>query len=135
MMLIPEFSFVSSYVNQDSFTVMLVSIIIYLWLKGIETNWNYKTVIAVGFTCGIVILSYLNGYTIIVATLIVVLITYKKLNSKEFYKKLGLCLGIMFLVSGWFFIRNAMLNNGDFLGISYSRELAEKLADPAHKPS
>ena len=135
IMFIPQFAFSAAYVNQDSFTIMLVAIMIYLWLRGIETNWNYKTVIAVGVTCGVVILSYLNGYTIIVATLVVVLITYKNLNTKEFYKKLAICLGLMFLVSGWFFIRNATINNGDFLGLTHSRELAEELAEPGYKPS
>lgn len=133
--LIPQFAFINSYTNQDSFTIFLTSIMIYLWFKGVEDNWDYKTVIYTGITCGLMLLSYLNGYTIILATLLIVLLSYKDKLSKAFFYKLLLCLGVMFLVSGWFFIRNALHYNGDFLGLRYMSELSETLALDNFKPS
>jgi 4-amino-4-deoxy-L-arabinose transferase-like glycosyltransferase len=135
VMFMPQFAFVCGYVNQDSFTIMLTAIVIYLWLLGIETNWKTKVVVATGITLGVVMLSYLNGYSIIVATLVVVLISYKNKMSKEFLYKFLICIGVMFLVCGWFFIRNAYINNGDFLGLSYSKVVAEELAIPSYRPS
>ena len=39
------------------------------------------------------------------------------------------------MLSGWWFIRNAILYNGDFLGLSTSNYYAEMYADAQHKPS
>lgn len=132
---IPQFAFINSYTNQDSFTIFLTSIMIYLWFKGVEDNWDYKTVVLTGITSGIMLLSYLNGYTIILATLLIVLISYKDKLSKTFLYKLLLCIFVMFLVSAWFFIRNAVHYNGDFLGLRYMSELSETLAWDRFKPS
>lgn len=131
---IPEFTFVNSYVNQDAFMIFLSSITIYLWFEGIERNWEYKTVIKVGLVSGLILLSYLNGYLMILSTLIIVLITYNY-KDKKFINKLFLCLIVMIFVSAWWFIRNSILYNGDFLGLTHTRILAEKLAIPELKPS
>ncbi|MCM8709406.1 glycosyltransferase family 39 protein [Clostridium sp. SYSU_GA19001] len=132
---IPQFAFISAYTNQDAFTVFLSSIMIYLWLLGLESNWGYNVVIKVGIVSGLMALSYLNGYSIILATLFIVLITYKNKLSNSFFKKLLLCIFIIFIVSGWFFIRNYLIYDGDFLGRNYGRALSEKLAIPKYKPS
>ncbi|MEQ8156436.1 MAG: glycosyltransferase family 39 protein [Clostridiaceae bacterium] len=132
---IPQYAFICGYTNQDSFTVFLSSIMIFLWIKGLESNWNYETAIKVGLVSGLILLSYLNGYSVVLATLFMVLISHKNIFSWKFIKKLLICIFIMFLVSGWFFIRNAYLYDGDFLGSNFNTMLSEKLAIPEFKPS
>jgi hypothetical protein len=43
--------------------------------------------------------------------------------------------GVAFLVSGWWFIRNAIIYNGDFLGLKTSNMYAEKYARPDLVPN
>lgn len=131
---IPQFAFINSYVNQDSLMIFLSSIMIYLWILGIERQWNYDIVIKVGLISGLMLLTYLNGYIIIFATFIIVLLTYKN-KDVNFIKKTTLCISIMILISGWFFIRNLIIYNGEIFGGSIAFELRETLAIPSLKPS
>ena len=49
---------------------------------------------------------------------------------------LGLAVvGICAVLAGWWFVRSALLHDGDFLGMRTSAALAEQLAQPAYKPS
>lgn len=131
---IPQFAFINCYVNQDSLMIFLSSIMIYLWILGIERKWSYDIVIKVGIISGLMLLTYLNGYIIIFATLIIVLLTYEN-KDVNFIKKTTLCISIMILISGWFFIRNLIIYNGEIFGSSIARELRETLAIPSLKPS
>lgn len=131
---IPQFAFINSYVNQDSFMIFLSSIIIYLWLIGIESNWSWNVVIKIGIANGLVLLTYMNGYIVILSTLIIVLFTYKN-KDKIFIRKALACIGIMFIVSGWFFIRNLIIYNGEIFGSSIAISIKEELAIPELKPS
>ena len=49
--------------------------------------------------------------------------------------KLLVALAAAFLVGGWFFIRNAVLHDGDFLGMRTIQESAEEHAQEDFKPS
>lgn len=132
---IPQMAFISAYTNQDSFMVMLSSIIIYLWIIGIESNWNLRSVILTGTALGLMLLTYLNGYALILSTLLVVLLSYKDIRSWAFARRLILCLGIMFLISGWFFIRNAAIYHGDFLGLHTMDVISQQKARIGYRPS
>lgn len=130
---IPEFSFVCGYVNQDAFMIFLVSIITYLGIEGIRNNWAYKTVIKIGIISGFVLLAYLNGYVILLSILILVILSYKH-KDKNFCLKLLLSLLIMFSISGWWFIRNFILYNGDILGMK-TNALMSKILGAPYRPS
>lgn len=132
---IPQFAFINSYVNQDAFMVFLSTVLIYLCIQGNESNWSFNVVIKVGLIGGFVLLSYINGYIILIAVLLYVLLTYNKIISMLFLKKLGICLGIMLLISGWWFARNAVLYDGDFLGLTTTKNYSEIHGKPELKPS
>lgn len=46
---LPGFVFLGTYLNNDSFALLSISIIIYAWLLGINTKWNWKAVALLGF--------------------------------------------------------------------------------------
>lgn len=131
---IPQFAFLNSYVNQDSFMIFLSSITVFLWIEGVANNWEWDVVIKISIVNGLIMLTYMNGYSIILCTVILVIITYKDKNA-EFYKKTAIFVLIVILVSGWFFIRNLIIYNGELFGSSISLELQEKLAIESLKPS
>ncbi|ASW42449.1 glycosyltransferase family 39 protein [Clostridium isatidis] len=131
---IPQFSFLNSYVNQDSLMIFLSSITVFLWIEGISNNWEWDIVIKISIVNGIIMLTYMNGYSIILCTVILVILTYKNKNS-EFFKKTMFFTLISLLISGWFFVRNLIIYNGELFGDTISLELQEKLAIDSLKPS
>lgn len=138
--MLPQFVFISSYVNIDSFAMLCTAIIIYFWIEGIKTGWNYKSCIGLSIGLSACLLSYYNAYGFILCSILVFFTTIflKSSDSKvrlEIIKKTFLIIFIVFLLSGWWFIRNAILYNGDFLGLSTSNYYAEMYADAQHKPS
>ena len=132
---IPQFSFINVYTNQDAFMIMLSSVTVYLWLRGLETNWDYKTVVSISIVTGLMLLTYINGYILVLATLFIVLISYKNKLTTDFAKKFLLCLCILLLISGWFFIRNACLYNGDILGLKITSQIQQQKAISGFRPS
>ena len=53
----------------------------------------------------------------------------------EFLKKGFLIAIAALVVGGWFFIRNAMIHNGDFLGMNSMYDCGEKYAMPGYQLS
>lgn len=50
------------------------------------------------------------------------------------WKRGGLVAAVVLLGIGWFFIRNAILYDGDFIGLKSLRLCAEMYGDPAVQP-
>lgn len=132
---IPQFSFISAYTNQDSFMVMLSAISIFLWVKGIEDNWNIKTTVELSVILGLLLLTYLNGYVIIVSTVLLVFLTFRKLKSKAFFTRVAISAAVVMVVAGWFFARNFILYHGDFLGVHTTNVIAQQRGAVGYRPS
>ena len=149
--LLPQFVYLGSYLNTDIFALLTISIIIYNWIKGMKTGWCWKNVIGLAIGIGLCALSYYNSYGYILMSVPLFIISYiltKKKEAvkekKEDYKKqivLGLLkkglaiIGIVFAVAGWWFIRNYIIHDGDFLGMKSSDQCAEIHAEEEFKPS
>ena len=57
---LPQFVFLSCYVNNDSFAVFTVALIIYFWIRGMKSAFCKKDCIGLGAGCGLCALSYYN---------------------------------------------------------------------------
>ena len=114
-----QFMYLSLYLNNDSFSIFTTALIVYGWIKGIKTNWNCKWCIFLGVAIGLCALTYYNAYGFILCSIIVYCMSSYKLHFtfNEFLKKGFLIAIAALVVGGWFFIRNAMIHNGDFLGM------------------
>ncbi len=140
--LLPEFTFISSYINNDAFAVMSVSIIVYAWYTGIMSEWDKKSCIYLSVGMSLCMASYYNcyGYLLISFLLFVLFYIYKFIKSRNVkligsMVKKGLFMAFFTsVVSGWWFIRNYIIYNGDILGNSYSRNSAIKYALPELNP-
>ena len=134
---LPQFVFLCSYQNNDSFAIFCIAFLIYLWIKGMKDGWKMGTCIGLGLACGLCALSYYNAYIYLLCSIPAFFISgylYRQ-KAKKMLSRAGLILAVAFLVAGWFFIRNALLHQGDFLGIRTSNELAEEHAQEEYKPS
>ncbi|WP_172257032.1 phospholipid carrier-dependent glycosyltransferase [Saccharibacillus deserti] len=132
---VPGYAFVNSYVNQDSFAILINLFVIFTWVKGEREGWAIKNYVYTGISLAICLLTYLNGYIIIPVTVMLLLFHYFHKKQTGFWKKLLFLIIPIVMISGWFFVRNYMLYDGDMLGVNYSKQLSEKLATEEMKPS
>lgn len=138
--LMPQFIFLSTYVNNDIIAVAGSAMILYAWLLGMNEKWNLRscTLLAVGI--GVCALSYYNSYGWILCSIFIFFASElwqrrKKLSDKELWKW-GIYISIVVLVIiSFFFIRNAVMYHGDFLGMSSLTESSEMFAREDIKPS
>ena len=136
----PQFVFISCYVNNDAFGIMTVAWVTYQIIKGHEENWNLKSCVLLGVAAGLCLISYYNCYGIVaVAALFAVIsvLKNKEIENKPkflFSRILWVALAA-FVVCGWWFIRNAIIYDGDFMGLTASGKCAEQYAIDGLKPS
>ncbi len=134
---LPQFVFLCSYQNNDSFAVLCTAMIVYFWLKGMKKGWSKSTCLGLGLACGLCALSYYNAYIYLVCSIPAFFIS-GYLYRQKFKRMIGRAVLILltaFLVAGWFFIRNGILHQGDFLGMRTTNEMAEEYAQEEYKPS
>lgn len=134
---LPQVVFLGSYLNNDSLALLSISIIVYSWIIGLEKDWNWKSCILMAVGIGICALSYYNAYGYILCSIFIYCISsyIKKINIKEFLKKGVVIALIAFVLAGWWFVRNFILYDGDFIGLNVSREYGEQYALDEYKPS
>lgn len=138
--LLPQVLYLGSYLNNDSFALLTISIIIYAWIRGMREHWDVKSCVLLAVGIGLCALSYYNAYGYILCSIPLFFFSYRKSGKARestirMWKMAGLIAGIAFLIAGWWFIRNAVIYQGDFLGLTTSNQYAEKYAQAAFKPS
>ena len=67
---LPQFVFLSCYVNNDSFAVFTVALIIYFWIRGMKSAFCKKDCIGLGAGCGLCALSYYNAYAYLLCSIL-----------------------------------------------------------------
>lgn len=133
----PITAFLASYINNDSTAVLATTMIIYLWILGLESNWKTKHCVLLGLAIGFCALTYYNAYGYILCSIILCLVsvTSNKMKAKDVWQKILIVGLIAITFAGWWFVRNAILYNGDFLGINAQNECGDKYALHDYKPS
>lgn len=134
---VPQFAFLSSYVNNDILATLGSSVILYAWVLAKEDKWNYKNsaVLCVGMS--ICAVSYYNSYVWVLLSIFYYFVTFFIQYGKD-YKKLWkltlFIIGLTFVLSGYVFIRHIVLYK-DLLGLNTMRAYGEKYAIDELKPS
>lgn len=135
--LMPQFAFLSSYVNNDTASFLGVAMIVYAWALGIRYGWDWKRALLLAVGIGICGLSYYFSYSWVLFSIFLFLITYFVQNKKDYMgaaKLVGLIAGVVFLMMGYTFIRHLVLY-GDLLGFKTTEYYGELYAIDALKPS
>lgn len=136
---LPQFAFISTYVNNDAMAIFSVSWIIYGMLYGKEKKWNFKSCILLGSGIGVCLMSYYNAYGIIIVAVLYCIISVlrdKEINNKWRFiilRVIWVAVPVL-IIAGWWFARNYVLYR-DVLGLNASSYYAEKNALEAYKPS
>ena len=114
--------------------------IVYAWVRYLDEGWIYKNCVILALGVAACALSYYNAYGFILCSIFFFGITLfmeakKKGKYTDFVKKGLLVCVIVLLLAAWWFIRNAILYDGDFIGMNASTICAEKYAKKNYKPS
>lgn len=137
--LTPQIVFLGSYVNLDAFSLFTVMFMIYVWVYGMQNEWSIRSCVWLGVGTGLCLLSYEFAYPFALGSVILYfawhIVNRKRVTFKRFLLRGLLIAGIVLLVSGWYFIRNAVLYNGDIFALNASRPYAEMYARADLKPS
>lgn len=138
--LLPEFCFISGYVNIDAFAMLSTAVIIYAWVLGLQEHWPYRSCVILGMGLSACLLSYYNAYGFILCSIFLFFVTIlgasRGSNSTgDIVKKTALIVGLVFVLAGWWFIRNGILYDGDILGFQASNKCGEMYAPDGFKPS
>ena len=114
---LPQNLFIHTYVNTDSMGLLSIAMIIYAMVKGMKDNYALKT--SIQLSIGIILCAIF---------MFILQFFVKKENSNHYtydytslFKKGGLITLIVLLGIGWWFIRNAILYDGDFLALEARR--------------
>lgn len=138
--LLPQFVFLCSYVNSDSFAVMATAMIIYSWVLGLESGWSYRSCLTMAVGIILCAMSYYDAYGVILASILLIgaslLQHWKNRGERRELIKKTLLIAVLVLIGiAWWFIRNAVLYDGDFLGLSTSEEYSQQFAADYLKPT
>lgn len=137
---LPQMAYLNSYVNCDSFAIFASAIMIYTWIRGMETKWDNKSCIGLGISLALCALSYVTSYGFLVCSFLffcfsILLCGEKKWDWNFLIRKGLLVFLVFFIIAGWWFIRNAILYDGDFIGLKAQDLYAEEHAQADFKPS
>ncbi len=140
VLFLPQFAFCSSYYNNESISVMSIAMILYCWVSGTKENWPIKRCALFAVALSICFLSYYNAYGFILCSAILFILCVafqgdRKIHWKPLFGKGFFIVGIVAVLAGWWFVRNYLLYDGDFLGRSALNLCGEQHAIDALKPS
>lgn len=137
VMFLPQSLFIHTYVNTDSMALFSTALIVYALIRAYQEGFEIKTslILAVGII--ICSLSYYNAYGFILSSIILFLGFFLKKENGRFHydwktmlMRATLIAGVVLLGIGWYFIRNAVLYDGDFLGLDSLRLSGALYGDP-----
>ena len=128
---LPQNVFIHTYVNTDSMGLLSIAIVLYALAKGMRNDFDRSSCITLAVGIILCALSYYNCYGIVVcAVLLFALYFFKKFrvasdSTQDLpvydYRSLlrkGIFISVIVLIGiAWWFIRNAILYDGDFLAM------------------
>ncbi|MCR4928852.1 MAG: hypothetical protein K5988_02525 [Lachnospiraceae bacterium] len=134
---IPQFAFLSSYVNNDIFAVAGSLLIVLSWVKSAKNKLNLTNSLLLALGITVTALSYYNSYGWILfsALFIIILYAYRKNERKNILKFTILIAAIVILLTGFFVVRNSIINSGDIFGLKSLAESSQMYAADHLKPS
>ena len=137
---LPGTAFLFSYINMDGLALFSSAWILYCWARTLKEGWTGKLCVQLAAATSVCALSYYNAYGYLLCSALffsgsILLGQKKRWDFRQFFGKGFLILFLVALFAGWWFIRNAVLYDGDFLGMSTSTKYAEMYAVEGLKPS
>lgn len=137
---LPQSLYMHTYVNTDSCCMLSIAIILYALTRGLQNR--FRTGDCVLLSIGIILcaLSYYNAYGYILGAMILFTVGHISIQEgfslqwKDWLRKGAFISCIVLLGISWWFIRSAILYDGDLLGLASRDKCAMLYAIPQFHP-
>ena len=133
----PQYAFLSSYVNNDIVAFLGITMILYAWLLGMTRGWRISYAVLVALGISVCALSYYYSYAWILFSIFFCIFSFLAARPKDvkgLSKLVGVVSAVVLLLIGYSFIRHLVLY-GDLLGMQTVQEYGELYAIESLKPS
>lgn len=138
---LPQSLFIHTYVNTDSCCMLSAAIMLYGLTLGLKSGFSNRSAYIMALGIILCALSYYNAYGYILSCILLFTLFYFTssggrihFDCRTFFKKGCLISGIVLSGIAWWFIRSAILYEGDFLGLATRDRCAALHALPEHHP-
>jgi hypothetical protein len=113
----PQFLFTNAAVNNDSLLTALCSVAMLLCVLLVTRGPSTRRYVMLGVVVGLTALTKLTGLGLLAPVLLVLAMVSRRRSVREAVKGGVIVVGLVFLVAGWWFVRNWQLY-GDFTGMN-----------------
>lgn len=119
---LPQVMFLGMYQNNDALSLFAVNMMLYYLIEGYDHKWTVRSCVGLAAAFSIGLLSYYSvyGWLLMGALFFVTaVLTESELSCKgqQLLSRIVLIFAVCLLLSGWFFIRNAIVHSGDVFGL------------------
>ena len=122
VMYLPQSMFLHTYVNTDSCCLLSTALMIYALLDIEEKGYQFKNCIILSLGIILCALSYYNAYGFILSSILLFFAaafrTKGKVNVKGLFGFGAFVSALVLIGIGWWFIRQYLVLDGDFLGLA-----------------
>ncbi len=137
--LLPGAAILYTYINCDGLALFSSSFIIYMWVRAMNEGWTKKNSILLGVALSLCALSYYDAYGYALCSILFFVVSSlgygkKKPDFKLMFKRGLLITAVVAVLAGWWFVRNYIIYDGDFLARKTMHEYAVKYAKPQFNP-
>lgn len=138
---LPQSIFLHTYVNTDSCCMLSIAIMLYGLTLGLKDGFKRSSSVCMAVGIILCALSYYNAYGYILSCILLFTAFFLhrtngrfSFETKPFLKKGCFIAAIVLLGIAWWFIRSAVLYDGDFLGLRARNDCASLYAVPELHP-
>lgn len=135
IMYLPECLFMHTYVNTDSCCLLATSMMVYALVSAYREGFTTRNCLWMSGGIILCALSYYNAYGYILSCILLFLAYFvKSVEGKIRYDlkpmlQKGIFVSVLVLLGiGWWFVRQYIVLNGDFLGLATRKEMAIQYA-------
>ncbi len=129
---IPQFIYLSSYYNYDMVCLCGSAMVVYAWIRILQEGWDYRNALILSVGMSIIALSYYNGYSWILCSIFLFFLTPvlkidEQMDRGRMVRLFFYIVGLVFVMIGFFFIRNLVIYEGFDLFGSKSMNLSQEM--------
>lgn len=126
---LPQVVFLCSYQNNDAPSLFAATLIVYAWLFGRDNGWSFWSCVLLGISIGFCAMTYYFAFGFILMSVPVFFVSQLmrvrdgKCTHGEVWMGAACVALVALLIGGWFYIRFAIVLNGDFFGRATTAEM------------
>lgn len=138
---LPQSIFIHTYVNTDSCCMLSIAVMLYGLTLGLKSSFSRSSSVIMALGIILCALSYYNAYGYILSCILLFTVFFVTSSGGKLHFQLrgflarGSFISVLVLLGiSWWFIRSAILYEGDFLGLRTRDACAALYASPAFHP-